>query len=269
MAGPVLDGETVRFSLTMPDGTREDITLTAATDATGLDNAFQIDVDPNVTAANLEAAIEQALDFTARRDLTAASGIRAGADFFDNNPPLRVVPDAVDGIAGATAATADATGTVIWYQGEDGPLDSRLTRTSRIDDGVQIAYGARANEDALRTTLRELAVFSIQEFDVNDASSADRYTEMTLRTRAGLDDPSSGNLPRSIALEIGTASTLMQSTEERHRASRAVMMDVLQTTDGITQEEVAARILSTQTRLEATYSVTALLRDLSLVNFLR
>jgi flagellin-like hook-associated protein FlgL len=269
VTGPVAAGETVRFAVTMPDGTRQDITLTAADSWGDGENVFQVDPNPAATAANLGVAIRNAIDDLARTDLAAASAVRAGHDFFDNNPPLRVVPDVVNGIAGATSTVADATNTVVWYQGEDGPLDARLTNTTRVDDGVQVAYGARANEDALRTTLRELAVFSAQSFDVDDPSAANRYTQVAGRTRDNLDDPSGGTLPRSIALEVGTASTLMEATKERHIATRAVYNDILEGTDGITQEEVAAKLLNIQTRLEATYSVTAMLRELSLVNYLR
>jgi flagellar hook-associated protein 3 FlgL len=269
VTGPVAVGETVRFAVTMPDGTRQDITLTAANNLADGDNVFEIDADPAITAANIGTAIGNVIDELARTELVAASAVRAGQDFFDNNPPLRVVPDVTDGLAGATSAAADATNTVIWYQGEDGPLDARLTNTTRVDESVQVAYGARANEAALRTTLRELAVFAAQTFDVDDPSSANRYAAVSARTRANLDDTSGANLPRSILLEVGTASTRMEATKERHIATRAVYNDILEGTDGITQEEVAAKLLNIQTRLEATYSVTAIMRDLSLVNFLR
>lgn len=269
VAGAVTAGETVRFSLTLPDGSSTDIVLTATDDTTGPENTFLIDADPLVTAANLETAIESALDGVARRDLAAASAVRAGADFFDNNPPLRVVPDPGNGIAGATTVVADPTNTVIWYQGEDGPLDARLTKTSRIDDGLQVAFGARANEDGLRTVLRDTAVFAIQNFDVNDETASDRYAQLSIRTRESLDDPSGQNLPRSIALEVGTAANLMESTRQRHVSTEGILNDVLADTDGISQEQVAAQILALQTRLEASFAVTSILSELSLVNFLR
>ncbi len=269
VTGAVAEGENVRFGLTMPDGTSKDVVLTATTSSPPGEGEFTIGATPADTATNLEAGLQTALDTLARTDLSAASAVQAGKDFFDNNPPLRVVPDVATGIAGATTTVADATNTVIWYKGEDGPIDARLTNTTRIDDTVQVAYGARANEDALRTTLRELAVFSAQTFDVDDPNSVARYTEVAGRTRANLDDTSGGNLPRSISLEIGTASSLMEATKERHVATRAIYSDILNQTDGISQEEVATRLLNLQTRLEASYSVTALLRDLSLVNFLR
>lgn len=269
VTGPVDEGETVRFTLTMPDGASKDITLSAATEREDGDMAFVVDPDPAITATNLQTALADVIDDLARRDLVASSANQAGRDFFDSNPPLRVVPDAIDGIAGATAIVADATNTVVWYKGEDGPLDARLTATSRVDDGVQIAFGARANEDALRTTLRELAVFASHDFDINDEAAADRYTEVANRTRANLDDPSGANLPRSIGLEVGTAGSMMEATKDRHTATRAIFDDILEGTDAVTEEEVAAKLLNIQTRLQATYTVTSILKDLSFVNYMR
>lgn len=269
VTGDVAIGETVRFTLAMPDGSTKDVVLTAVDTLAGNENGFIPDVDPAVTAARIGDAIAGVVDETARRDLVAASAEQAGHDFFDNNPPLRVVPDALTGLAGATSTVGDDVNTVIWYKGEDGPLDARLTATTRIDDGVQVAYGARANEDALRTTVREMAVFGSHIFDVDDPSSADRYTEIAVRTRQALDDPSGGNLPRSVALEVGTASTLMEATKERHRATSAIFGDILDNTDGVTEEEVAAKLLNIKTRLEAAYAVTSMLSDLSLVNYMR
>lgn len=267
--GSINVGETVRFSLDLPDGSKHDIVLTSTDDPDAGPGTFMIDPDYAVTAQNIADAVSHELDHVARRDLVAASATQAGHDFFDNNPPLRVVPDALTGFAGATSTVGDDVNTVIWYQGEDGPLDARLTATTRVDDGVQVAYGARANEDALRTTVREMAVFSSHIFDVDDPSSADRYTQIAVRSREALDDPSGGNLPRSIALEVGTASTLMEATRERHRATNAIFSDILDKTDGVTEEEVAAKLLNIKTRLETTYTVTSILSDLSLVNYMR
>lgn len=268
VTGNVAIGANVRFTLAMPDGSTEDIVLSAVDTLQGNENGFIPDADPAVTAGRIGDAIAKAIDNVARRDLVAASATQAGHDFFDNNPPLRVVPDALNGIAGATSTVGDDVSTVIWYQGEDGPLDARLTATTRVDDGVQVAYGARANEDALRTTIREMAVFSSHVFDVDDPSSADRYTQIAVRSREALDDPSGGNLPRSIALEVGTASTLMESTRERHRATDAIFGDILQQTDGVSEEAVAAKLLNIKTRLEATYTVTSILSKLSFVNYM-
>ncbi|MEM1287305.1 MAG: hypothetical protein AAGH60_03030 [Pseudomonadota bacterium] len=269
VTGPVDEGDTIRFNLQLPDGTDQLIVLSAASSRADGDYSFVVDADPLVTAANLGVAVTDIIDELARTELAAASATRAGMDFFDNDPPLRVVPDPVDGLAGATSSAADPTTTVRWYQGEDSVLADRETATSRIDDGLIINYGARANEDALRTSVREAVVFTTVRFDVTDPTSEERYQALAARVRDNLDDPTAATLPRSVALEVGTASALMNSTKERLTSERGVVQSILDQTDGISQEEVATRLLNLQTRLEASYTVTAILRDLSLTNFLR
>ncbi|MEM6383895.1 MAG: hypothetical protein AAF739_14580 [Pseudomonadota bacterium] len=269
VTGSIDVGETVRFTLSLPDGTTENVTLMAAETRQPGDRSFVVDGDNLVTAANIQAALEDVIDELARTELAAASAEEAGKDFFDNDPPLRVDPDPALGLAGASAQVADPAGTVSWYRGEDGPVDARLTATARIDDGQQVRYGARANEDALRTILRETAVFTAFDFSLADDAGTDRYQAMAGRTRDNLDDPTGGTLPRAINVEVGTAGSLLASTDERLTSTRALLQTILDDTDGVSQEEVATRILNLQTRLEASYSVTAILQDLSLVNFLR
>ncbi|MEM1285725.1 MAG: hypothetical protein AAGH43_10085 [Pseudomonadota bacterium] len=269
VTGTVDVGETIRFTLALPDGSSRDIVLAAADTREDGDEAFVVDADPLVTAANITTALTDVIDDVARRDLIAASAHQAGHDFFDNNPPLRVTPDPVDGIAGATAIAADPNNTIIWYQGEDGPLDARETRLTRVDENVRVAHGARANEDAFRTALRETAVFASMDYDVDDSSAADRYTQIANRTREGMDDPSGQNLPRSVSVELGTAYTMMEATDARHRSTDAIYANLMSDIEGVTEEEVAAKLLDLQTRLQATYSLTATLSELTLVNFLR
>ncbi|MGD1885538.1 MAG: hypothetical protein ACFB01_00095 [Cohaesibacteraceae bacterium] len=269
VTGTVDLGETLRFTLAMPDGSSRDIVLEAADAREEGDLSFVVDADPLVTAANITAALTDVIDDVARRDLIAASAHQAGHDFFDNVPPLRVTPDPVAGIAGATALAGDPANTIIWYQGEDGPVDARDTRLTRVDENVRVAHGARANESAFATALRETAVFAAMDYDVSDDSAADRYTELANRTRAGLDDPSGQNLPRSVSVELGTAFTMMEATSARHRSTDAIYANLLNDVEGVTEEEVAAKLLDLQTRLQATYSLTATLSELTLVNFLR
>lgn len=269
VTGDVDPGETLRFTLTLPDGSSKDIVLEAANSRQDGEAAFAVNPDPLITAANITTALSDVIDDVARRDLIAASSHQAGHDFFDNDPPLRVTPDPVDGIAGATARAADPTNTIIWYQGEDGPLDARETRLTRVDEGVRVAHGARANEDAFVTTLRETAVFAAMDYDVTDDAAADRYTALANRTRDGLDDPSGQNLPRFVSVELGTAFTMIEATSARHRSTDAIYANLLSDIEGVTEEEVASKVLELRTRLQAAYSLTASLSELTLVNFLR
>ncbi|MBV6657924.1 MAG: hypothetical protein KI785_09170 [Devosiaceae bacterium] len=271
VTGPVTEGEDIIFTLQMPDGTSTDIRLeaTEGTRADG-DRTFEIGATPDETAANINAAIGDIVDELARTELAAASAIQAGHDFFDNDPPLRVTPDPVDGFAGATAPPAgDPTNTVRWYRGEDGPVDARDTNTARIDEGVVVSYGARANEDAFRTVVRETAVYATMDYSADDPSSSERYTAMAARTRDNLDDDSGQTLPRSVSVELASAVTVMDATDGRHESTKSMLYQLYDSTDGVNDEEVAAMLLSLDTQLQASYSITAILSELSLVNFIR
>ena len=94
--------------------------------------------------------------------LTAASAVAASNDFFNadaNNPPQRV-----GGSSPFYAATGIVTGTsantVIWYTGEIGSDPARGTATAHIDQSLSVSYGARANEEAIRTLVQNVATLA-------------------------------------------------------------------------------------------------------------
>ena len=81
----------MRFDL--PDGTSENLTLTATTNSPPGADQFTIGATPAATAANLQGALTGAIGKLAATSLTAASAIAASNEFFDadaNNPPQRV-----------------------------------------------------------------------------------------------------------------------------------------------------------------------------------
>jgi flagellar hook-associated protein 3 FlgL len=260
-------GDVVRIQLAMPDGTIQDINLTATTQNPPDEGEFLIDADPNVQATNFQTAFAERVDYFARTQLAAASANRAGEDFFSNDPPLRVV-DPGTSLADATALAADPTNTVRWYLGESGLDDPRLTAVAKIDDGISVGYGARANETSLLKTVREIAVFSTFSTAGNDNLDTQRYDAMASRTRSDLDDPSGETLPRSIINDLRLAQASFSVAEQRNDNKQTSLENLIFEIEGITQEEAAAQILTLQTRLQATYSATALINDLSLVNFL-
>src|SRR5690606_25130557 len=86
-------GETITFTFRLPDGSTEDLKLTAATAAPLEPGQFLIGVDSTATRVNMQAALTQSLGKLAGAALTAASAIAAGTDFFaidGANPPQRV-----------------------------------------------------------------------------------------------------------------------------------------------------------------------------------
>lgn len=86
--------------------------------------------------------------------------------------------------------------------------------------------------------------------------------------RSGLSNPLGAQSVQYIVIEFGQAAATINGAKERHRASEGLMRETLGKVEDANIEEVAASILSVQTRLQASYQVTATLSRLSLANYL-
>lgn len=266
-------GDTVRITLNLPDGTQEEVVLTArATGTTGSDtDSFEIGVDANATAANLRTAMGAALGKEAKTTLSAASSQVAAQDFFagsPNNPPKRVPgPPFASATLPPTNAGAAAT-TVIWYRGDDGADPARNTSTVQVDQGQTVGTGARANEETFRVGLAQFAIMAVENFPAGDTNSQARYEAMTERVSEKLGFGGSTQKPAEIITELGSAQSALAAAKERHQSTKSYLTTTLAGVENVTTEEVAAQILSLQTQLQASYQVTSMLSKLSLTNYL-
>jgi flagellar hook-associated protein 3 FlgL len=233
------NGDTYDINVLDDQGNPVTIQLTAVNAGPPGPGEFVLDADLTVTAANFDAAFQTALD------------TQAGPE-----------------IGAATTLAADAVNTVRWYVGETGLDDPRQTALARIDDDVNFGYGARANEMALSTVVKELAVFSSFTFDINDTTAAERYNALSSRIRQNLADPTGRTLPRSVSTDIGLAQNTAEKTRQRHQDALGILNNIVGEIEGANTEEAAVRLLKLQTQLQASYSVTASLNRLSLVNYL-
>ncbi|WP_298239962.1 flagellar protein [uncultured Bradyrhizobium sp.] len=81
------NGDKLSVQFTLPDGTTEQIDLTASTATPTPQGSFAIDasvpVNPNNTAANLNTALNTAITKLANTSLVAASAVTAGDNFFN------------------------------------------------------------------------------------------------------------------------------------------------------------------------------------------
>lgn len=272
VVGIPLAGETLRIKLDLPDGTQEEIVLTAR-DATTTGKAHEtFEIGPNsaATAANLRAAISAALSNEAKTTLSASSAQVAAKDFFNgspSNPPLRV-PGPPFETATAAPAPGTAANTVIWYKGDDAAGSARATASVQADQGQVVGTGARANEEAFKMGLAQFAVLAAETFPATDATSADRYDALTQRTREQLGFPDGTQKPSEIIVELGSAQTALAQAKERHNSTKDYLTTTLDGVENVTTEEVAAQILALQTQLQASYQTTSILSKLSLTNYL-
>jgi flagellin-like hook-associated protein FlgL len=264
-------GETIKVALTNPDGTTTTVSLKATAAADGGAGTFQIGATPDDTAANFAAALGSSIAGVARTDLRAASAIAAGNNFFDTQngtAPQRVVPVGGDLYAATALADGDPADTVIWYTGQNDPTASaRGDVSARIDGSVTVSYGARANEGALASVVKSLAVVSVETFDPAVASDAGRYRALTERVRSDLSFPDGAPAPRDVQAEIAVAAKAVQLAEDRNRTTKAAYKDIVGEVEQVDDEEVAAKLLALQTQMEASYKTIAMLSELSLVNY--
>jgi flagellar hook-associated protein 3 FlgL len=262
-------GDTLTLRFTLPDGSSENLTLTATTDSPPGDNQFTIGATPAATTANLQAALTSAAGTLAATSLTAASAVAASNDFFSadaSNPPQRVNGPPFDT---ATAMTAGTTAnTVIWYTGEVGGDPARGTATARIDQSLVVSYGARANEDGIRTLVQNFATLAAVTISSSDPNAVDLSAALNQRLSTNLAAPGTQTVA-DIEASLSAAQTSLSAAKSRHQQSSATLSDFLQQLNGVSNEDVGARILALQTRMQASMQTTALLFQTSLVNYIK
>jgi hypothetical protein len=262
-------GQTVNFGFTLPDGTNTTLALTATTSATPGPNEFTIGPDIPTTKANFRAALNTAVKTLAATSLTAASSMAAAHDFFDvgvGAPPMRVAGPPFSAATALVAGTA--TNTVTWYTGEMGTGPARATAVAKVDDALSVAYGARGNEQAIVTTLKNTAVFAATTYSASDPNAAVRYKEVNQRVYSGLAGTNGQQTLQGIESELAFAQTTMKDASTRNASRQVALQDMLQGIEQVNPQEVATQVLALQTQLQASLQTTAMLSKLSIVNYL-
>jgi flagellar hook-associated protein 3 FlgL len=259
------EGEQIKFTFNLPDGTTEDITLTASSATPLPANSFAIGATPTATAANLNAALNTSVGKLANGPLVAASAVTAGDNFFDQ-PPMRV------GTAPLGAATTLVAGTpantVSWYQGESGTDSARGTAVAQIDQSITVQYGARADEQALRSQLQTVAVFAAVTTSVTDPNANAQIAALNQRIAQNLADVPGTQSIQDIQADFAGAGASIKAATDRQAQTKAITQTMLDSIEGINDDEVATKILALQTSLQASYQTTATLYQMSLVKFL-
>lgn len=262
--------ETVTLRFDLPDGTSENLMLTATNNSPPGANQFTIGPTAAQTATNFQTALTTAIGTLGSTSLTAASAIAASSDFFNadaNNPPQRV-----GGSSPFYAATGMMPGTsantVIWYTGETGTDPARSTATARIDQSLSVSYGARADEDAIRTLVQNVATLAVVTISPTDPNGVALSSELDQRLTMNLGAPGVQTIT-DIETDLASAQTSLQAAKTRHQQASSTLTDFLQQIDGVSNEDVGAQLLTLQTRMQASMQITSMLSQLSLVNFLK
>jgi flagellar hook-associated protein 3 FlgL len=260
----------VKLAFTLPDGTTEEIALTATSATPAGPGKFAIGASPSATAANFQAALNAAVGKLADTSLTAASAIAASSNFFDvdaGQPPLRIA--GAPPFTSATALTAGtAANTVTWYTGEMGTDLPRGTAVAQVDNSLTVAYGARANERAITDAIKNIAVYATMTYSVSDTNAQDRFFAVNRRVGTNLAGVNGQQKISDIQAELAFAQDTMVSTQQSQAQRSATLTDLLQGIEQVTPEEAASQILALQTQLQASLQTTSMLFKLSIVNYI-
>jgi hypothetical protein len=126
----------------------------------------------------------------------------------------------------------------------------------------------RANELALRTSVENVAVLAAVSISATDTNGSGRYAALTQRVASNLSPPAGAQTVADIEADIAGAQTAVKTTTSSHATTTTALQDMLQNLIGANPNDVGARILDLQTRLQASLQVTALLAKTSLVTLL-
>jgi flagellar hook-associated protein 3 FlgL len=259
------DGESIKFTFNLPDGTTENIALTASTLTPLPANSFAIGATPAATAANLNAALNTSVGKLANGALVAASAVTAGDNFFDQ-PPMRV---GTTPFGAATTLVAGTTAnTVSWYNGETGTDPARGTAVAQIDQSITVQYGARANEQALRSQLQTVAVFAAVTTSATNPNANAQVAALNQRIAQNLSTVPGTQTIQDVQADFAGAQASIKATTDRQAQTKAITQTMLDSIEGINEDEVATKILALQTSLQASYQTTSMLYQTSLVKFL-
>jgi flagellar hook-associated protein 3 FlgL len=263
-------GDTISFGLTLPDGSSQTIALQATTASPPGTNQFTIGATANATATNLQAALTTAVSNLAQTALPAASAIAAANNFFSSDPPQRVNPGGPppDFATATSLQNGTTANTVFWYTGENGATPARQTATAQVGPGMTIDYGMRANEQAISTLVGNVAVLAATTYSASDPNAQASYQDLTQSVTTNLDGPSGTQTIPDIEADLVNAQTEVANATTLNTQTQNTLQNMLQGIEGINQNQIGEDILTLQTNLSASMSVSARLAQISLVNFL-
>jgi flagellar hook-associated protein 3 FlgL len=262
------EGEGIAFTLALPDGSTQTLSLTATTQSPPGDNQFTMGATLADTAANLQNALTGALGTLAAGTLKAASTVAATNDFFaadSSNPPQRVAGPPFDAATALTPGTA--ANTVIWYTGEVASDSPRASAAARIDPSLVVSYGTRANEEGIRSLVQSIAALAAAP--MSSGNAPDFTQALGQKLLPFLNGSDGGQTVANIQADLAGAQTSMQSMKTQHQQTKQTLTDMLQQITGVSNEEVGAELIKLQTQMQASMQTTAMLLQTSLVNYLK
>lgn len=136
--------------------------------------------------------------------------------------------------------------------------------TGRIDAGQALEYGVQANDDGFREMLKGLAMLAVT--DVSKISDEAAYARWMTAVNTALSGGMDGTLQASA--DIGFNQQVVETAQTRLNDMSLVQRKQIAAYENVDPYEASTLVKTLETQLNATYSVTARLSQLSLLNYL-
>ena len=116
--------------------------------------------------------------------------------------------------------------------------------------------------------MQSIAVFAATTYSPSDPDAQDRYTSLKQRVTTALDGVPGKQKVTDIQGDIAAVHNALAAAKDRHLQSKSMLEQLLQDVEGVSTEEVAAKILALQTNLQATLQTTAMLLRTNLLEYI-
>jgi flagellar hook-associated protein 3 FlgL len=274
------DGDTVTLSEKQPSSSSHGFQIVGATGTSAVAGGVVVPAAGATTASvefGADAAAGDSVTLTLRdpsgKDhavtLTAVSGKAGPGQFTIGTTPEQTAQNFEKALARSVTETAAAV--------EGNP---RQSVSAAVEDSGRVNYGMQANESGYLRMMRSLASMSVETYPeihtASDPNSVDlnpakaRFDAMARRQQLQLAE--SHNAERGsielITMELGVARAGLESASDRHTNYAAQLDNLLSDVETVSNEDVIMEIMALQTRLTASYQVTSMVSQLSLVNYL-
>lgn len=197
---------------------------------------------------------------------TAFAALGFGPTVTANPAPLRVGGPPFATATNLVAGTA--ANTVSWYTGEVGTDSPRGTAVARVDQSITVRYGARADEQAFRHLLQNIAVYAAVTTDASNPNASMQSTALSQRIGVNLAPQTGQQSIQDIQAEFAGAQNAIKASSDRQAQLKGMAETMLDSIEGVSTDEVATKILALQTSLQASYQTTAMLYQTNLLKYL-
>lgn len=141
-----------------------------------------------------------------------------------------------------------------------------------IDEGVTADYSITGDDPAFKSTLQSLLMLATMPPPQNDPvtpPAVNRTDWDAVANDAGTNLTGSLTEIDNLQLSNGRVQKLLDDTDQSHDATLTIIQTQIDDIEQVDLVDASARMTQLRTQLELSYAVTADLRDLSLVNYLR